>query len=120
LADDEARGGGGGGGVQDVDGAGSADDAEVVDQLTARLDGLGADAGAASADVGGPDLGDQTAEGGHERALAEGARDFVDAGPPVAARHAPEAGIGGDGECVPGREAPWPISLAAEREHGVR
>ena len=56
AADDDGGGGGGGGNVQDMDHASrlgiTADDQEVIELLSAAVQGLGADSAAARADVG--------------------------------------------------------------------
>ena len=55
-----------------------------------------------------------------ERALAEGAIHLAEAGAPVFARHAPEAGVAQQLPHVARREVPAAVAFAAKRQHRVR
>ena len=67
---------------------------EVVDERAVAADGLGAHAGRAALDVGGPQLGHVARAGGDEGPPAGRHAQLVEPGAPEAPRHPPGAGPG--------------------------
>lgn len=93
-------------------------DHEVVDQLPAPIDRLGADAGPTDVEVRRIKAGDQGPGPGREIPPGPRAHRFAQAGPPVARRHPPEPGPAREPQQVR-RDDGALVGLESERQRGV-